>query len=64
MSAARPREVRRRAYADPPEVLITSYELLRIDEREIAELAPDPSSWSRPAQVSSKEVILAGTKAT
>jgi SNF2-related domain/Helicase conserved C-terminal domain len=36
-----PREVRRRAYADPRQVLVTSYELLRIDEREIAELAPD-----------------------
>jgi SNF2-related domain/Helicase conserved C-terminal domain len=36
-----PREVRLRAYADPREVLITSYELLRIDEREIRELAPD-----------------------
>jgi hypothetical protein len=36
-----PAEVRRRAYADPREVLITSYELARIDEREIVTLAPD-----------------------
>jgi superfamily II DNA or RNA helicase len=36
-----PREVRQRMYADPPEVLITSYELARADERELVSLAPD-----------------------
>lgn len=36
-----PREARRRLYADPPEVLITSYELARTDDRELAALAPD-----------------------
>src|SRR5204863_4467670 len=38
---AGPREVRRRTYADPPEIMITSYELARADERELVALAPD-----------------------
>jgi superfamily II DNA or RNA helicase len=36
-----PREDRRRRYADPPAILITSYELARTDEAELAALAPD-----------------------
>ena len=36
-----PREDRRRQYADPPPVLITSYELCRTDEEDIRALAPD-----------------------
>jgi hypothetical protein len=36
-----PSAARRRLYADPPQVLITSYELARADEREIAALSPD-----------------------
>ncbi|MGC3997554.1 MAG: DEAD/DEAH box helicase [Anaeromyxobacter sp.] len=35
------REERRARYADPPRVLITSYELARADERELLDLAPD-----------------------
>ncbi len=35
------REARQAAYAGAPPVLITSYELARADERELAELAPD-----------------------
>ena len=35
------REERRRAYADPPEVLVTSYELARADEKDLVALAPD-----------------------
>jgi len=35
------REARRAAYAEAPPVLITSYELARADERELADLAPD-----------------------
>jgi len=36
-----PREARREAYAEAPPVLITSYELVRADEGELADLAPD-----------------------
>jgi len=36
-----PRESRQAAYANPPLVLITSYELARADERELTALAPD-----------------------
>lgn len=36
-----PREVREALYADPPPILITSYELARADERELLSLAPD-----------------------
>jgi superfamily II DNA or RNA helicase len=35
------REERRALYADAPPVLVTSYELVRADEREILDLAPD-----------------------
>ncbi|WP_242393250.1 DEAD/DEAH box helicase [Anaeromyxobacter oryzisoli] len=35
------REERRARYADPPRVLVTSYELARADERELLDLAPD-----------------------
>lgn len=35
------REARRAAYAEAPPVLVTSYELARADERELADLAPD-----------------------
>ena len=35
------REARRAAYAEAPPVLVTSYELARADERELAELAPE-----------------------
>ncbi len=35
------REARQAAYAEAPPVLVTSYELARADERELAELAPD-----------------------
>ncbi|MFL5273859.1 MAG: SNF2-related protein [Anaeromyxobacteraceae bacterium] len=38
---AGPREARQAAYAEAPPVLITSYELARADERELADLAPD-----------------------
>jgi len=38
---AGPREVRRAAYADATPVLVTSYELVRADERELADVAPD-----------------------
>lgn len=36
-----PREVREELYADPPAVLVTSYELARADERELGAAAPD-----------------------
>jgi hypothetical protein len=35
------REARRAAYAEAPPVLVTSYELARADERELADLGPD-----------------------
>jgi superfamily II DNA or RNA helicase len=35
------REARKAAYAEAPPVLVTSYELARADERELADLAPD-----------------------
>ncbi len=38
---AGPREARQAAYAEAPPVLVTSYELARADERELAEVAPD-----------------------
>jgi len=38
---AGPREARQAAYAEAPPVLVTSYELARADERELADLAPD-----------------------
>jgi len=38
---AGPREARQAAYAEAPPVLITSYELARADEQELAELSPD-----------------------
>jgi superfamily II DNA or RNA helicase len=36
-----PREDRRRQYADPPAILITSYELCRTDEEDVQALGPD-----------------------
>ncbi|HSM91673.1 MAG TPA: DEAD/DEAH box helicase [Anaeromyxobacteraceae bacterium] len=36
-----PREVREALYADPPPVLVTSYELARADERALAAVEPD-----------------------
>ena len=36
-----PKEVREELYADPPAVLVTSYELARADERELGAAAPD-----------------------
>ncbi|WP_242394322.1 DEAD/DEAH box helicase [Anaeromyxobacter oryzisoli] len=38
---AGPREARRASYVAAPPVLVTSYELARADERELAEVAPD-----------------------
>jgi superfamily II DNA or RNA helicase len=38
---AGPREARQAAYAEAPPVLVTSYELARADERELAEVSPD-----------------------
>ena len=35
------REARKASYAEAPPVLVTSYELARADERELADLAPD-----------------------